>query len=110
MQREPVLVRVNRDGSQAQFGCGAHDANRDFTSVGNEKLAHGNDRDLASVAVKSGSALAWATLWVDADGLQADYDAPRCISSTTTRPSSFATRCANRRRATRCVWRSIAST
>ena len=40
VQRKPILVRVNRDRLQAQFGCRPKNADGDFTPVGNEQFSH----------------------------------------------------------------------
>ena len=39
MQRKAVFLRVDRDGADTQFVGGAHDANRDFTAIGDEQAA-----------------------------------------------------------------------
>ncbi len=39
MQRKAVFLRVDRDGADAQFVGSAHDANRDFTAIGDEQAA-----------------------------------------------------------------------
>src|SRR5690349_10119 len=40
MQREPILVGVDRDGPQPQFGSRPEHARGDLTPVGNEQFAH----------------------------------------------------------------------
>jgi hypothetical protein len=37
MQREPVFLRVNGDGANAEFGGGTHDANGYFTAIRDEE-------------------------------------------------------------------------
>ena len=39
VQRKPVFLRIDRDGADAQFAGGAHDANGDFTAIGNQQAA-----------------------------------------------------------------------
>ena len=39
MQRKAIFVRVNRDGADAHFGCGAHDADGDFATICDEDAA-----------------------------------------------------------------------
>ena len=38
---EPVFLRVNGDGAQAEFGAGAEDADGDFAAVGGHQLLDG---------------------------------------------------------------------
>jgi hypothetical protein len=37
MQREPVFLRVNGDGANAELGGGTHDTNGYFTAIRDEK-------------------------------------------------------------------------
>jgi hypothetical protein len=41
MQREAVLVRVNRHRPKPQLGGGAHNPNSNLTPIGDEQLLHG---------------------------------------------------------------------
>ena len=39
MQRKAILLRIDRDGADTQFVGSAHDANRDFTAIGDQQAA-----------------------------------------------------------------------
>ena len=39
MQGKAVFLRVDRDGADTQFVGSAHDADRDFTAIGDEQAA-----------------------------------------------------------------------
>jgi hypothetical protein len=39
VQREAILLRVDRDGPDTQFVGSTHDANRDFTAIGDQQAA-----------------------------------------------------------------------
>ena len=40
MQAQPVFLRINGDGAQAEFVCGAQNADGDFAAVGCQELFH----------------------------------------------------------------------
>ena len=40
MQAEPVFLRINRDRAQAEFVCGAQDADGDLTAIGCQDFLH----------------------------------------------------------------------
>ncbi len=40
MHAQPVFLRIHRHGAQAQFICGAQNANGDFAAVGCQELFH----------------------------------------------------------------------
>ena len=40
MQREAIFLRMNRDGADAEFGCGAHHTNGNFTAIRDENLLY----------------------------------------------------------------------
>jgi hypothetical protein len=49
MEAETVFLRVDRDGTEAQFIGGAEDADGDFASIERKQFSHGWDSGVGTV-------------------------------------------------------------
>ena len=48
MQREAVLLRIDGDGADAEFVGGAHDADGDFSAIGDQQAADASQHEMSS--------------------------------------------------------------
>src|SRR3954452_7835875 len=67
VQREAILVAVNRDGPQTELGGGAEAADGDLGAVGDQQFAHTQTEESSDLSVCSATDIpvAWSSRRVD---------------------------------------------